>query len=103
MSANNWGRCPRCTAQKSRRLEAREAEVQQLYGTVSVQEFDKARQMLDEEMKEFEHRPANFREDYEIYGAEDGTVTVDYAGSCQDCGLRLSFKDDHVIPDWNKS
>jgi hypothetical protein len=39
-----------------------------------------------------------FREDYEIYGAEDGTVTVTYSGSCQSCGLSLSFRDDREIP-----
>ena len=27
-----------------------------------------------------------FREDYEFYGADEGTVTVDYSGSCQKCG-----------------
>jgi len=39
-----------------------------------------------------------FREDYEIYGASDGTVKVDYGGSCTECGLSLSFNHEHEIP-----
>jgi hypothetical protein len=41
-----------------------------------------------------------FREDYEIGGAETGTVTVSYRGECQQCGLLLEFKAEHPIPDW---
>jgi len=39
----------------------------------------------------------SFREDYEIYGADEGTVTVSYSGSCTKCRLSLSFEDDHPI------
>lgn len=41
-----------------------------------------------------------FREDYSIYGAETGTVTVEYRGECQRCGLVLEFTSEHPIPDW---
>jgi hypothetical protein len=39
-----------------------------------------------------------FREDYEIYGAETGTVKVYYGGSCENCGLTLNFEHEHEIP-----
>lgn len=39
-----------------------------------------------------------FREEYGIYGAETGTVTVEYSGECQRCGLVLKFTDLHPIP-----
>ena len=45
-------------------------------------------------------RGNDFREDYEIYGAETGTVTVSYHGECQRCGLKLVFESTHPIPDW---
>lgn len=102
MSADNWTHCPRCTLRGTQRLEARAAEVKALYGTVFVEEFDAARKSLEAERVKFGSRPENFREDYEIYGAETGTLTVSYAGSCQDCGLGLHFIDEHPIPDWNK-
>lgn len=38
-----------------------------------------------------------FREDYEIYGAEDGTVMVSYGGSCTTCHLTLDFKHEHNL------
>ena len=45
-------------------------------------------------------RANEFREDYEICGAETGTVTVEYRGECQRCGLLLTFTAEHPIPDW---
>lgn len=45
-------------------------------------------------------RGSDFREDYGIYGAETGTVTVEYRGECQKCGLLLEFTAEHPIPDW---
>lgn len=102
MSADNWTHCPRCTAREEKRLDLREIDVQALYGTVSVEEFDQARSDLAAERTKFGVRPENFREDYEIYGAKTGTVSVGYSGECQDCGLRLSFQEEHPIPDWNK-
>jgi hypothetical protein len=102
MSADNWAQCPRCTFRGNARLEARAAEVQKLYGAVSVKEFEDARNALAVERTAFEKRPENFREDYEIYGAATGTVTVSYGGTCMDCGLSLSFDHEHQIPDWNK-
>ena len=102
MSADNWTQCPRCTFRGNQRLEARAAEVKALYGTVSVQDFDEARKALESERTKFGSRPANFREDYEFYGAKDGTVTVSYSGGCEDCGLSLHLHEEHPIPDWNK-
>lgn len=39
-----------------------------------------------------------FREDYEIYGAEDGAVIVSYSGVCEECNLRLQFETTTPIP-----
>jgi hypothetical protein len=65
---------------------------------VPVDEFDKARQSLADDRSQFERRTPTFREDYEIYGAETGTVTVSYSGECTECHLKLSFTEDHPIP-----
>jgi len=102
MSADNWARCPRCTFRESQRLDAQAAEVAKLYGTVSVEDFDKAREDLESQRKAFENRAYTFREDYEFFGAKDGSVTASYSGSCEKCGLSLSFEDQHAIADWDK-
>lgn len=101
MSANNWTRCPRCTARGRRRLEDQAVEIEKLYGTVTTREFGRACAELQTEEVEFERRPENFREDYGIRGAKSGTVHVSYSGTCQDCGLSLSFQYEHAIPDWD--
>lgn len=102
MSADNWAMCPRCTAIATAKFEARDAAIQATYGTVPVNEFDAARNALADDRAAFDRRHATFREDYEIYGAETGVVTVSYSGSCTECRLELSFTEQHPIPDWKE-
>lgn len=99
MSADNWTTCPRCTA----RRELLAARVRVSYGAVPLDEFIKSWESLKEDGDSDAERPMTFREGYEIYGAETGTVTVDYRGECQKCGLLLIFKHEHVIPGWKVS
>lgn len=100
MSASNWARCPRCTEQAEADFRARDAAIQASYGQVPVHEFDAARRDLAADRAAFERRPETFREDYEIYGAAEGEIVVDYSGHCEKCGLGLDFKDTHPIPGW---
>ncbi len=102
MSANNWAQCPRCTRRGEADLNEREAKVWGSYGKIPMGEFDAARNAAQTDRAEFANRDRTFREDYEIYGAETGEVTVAYSGSCQECGLSLTFQHDHVIPEWEK-
>ena len=98
MSADNWAQCPRCTATGLKALDERDEAVQASYGKVPVDEFDEARRQHAAAVREFDLRHNTFREDYEIYGAEGGVITVEYAGSCSECGLELSFTDQRPIP-----
>lgn len=98
MSADNWAQCPRCTARAEAKFRARTAAIGASYGKVTVEEFDAARKLLASDMAAFENRRPTFREDYEFYGAESGTVTARYGGSCDECGLELHFSEDHPIP-----
>lgn len=98
MSASNWAQCPRCTRRREREIEERAAKVRASYGIATPAEYERAVRNL----RNIDPKPTagdTFREDYEIYGAEDGTVKVDYAGSCRACGLKLAFKHTHAIPD----
>lgn len=52
----------------------------------------------DETEEESGYMRPGFREDYEIYGAETGVVTVSYSGACCLCGLSLCFEYRKSIP-----
>ena len=95
VSADNWAICPRCVARARAAEAAQLAAVMDSYGKVPVEEFDRARAAI-EPVHPGDY--ATFREDYEIYGAADGVVKVSYGGSCQVCGLDLSFSHEHPLP-----
>lgn len=95
MGASNWAICPRCAQQRADALDTRRAEVKAAYGTVTVDEFDQMRR----DLTEAESAPiaATLREDYEFYGAEDGTVIAEYRCSCTKCGLESDFTHRHEL------
>ena len=95
MSADNWTQCPRCLKRRGMEAENKAVQVDAAYGNVPVGEFDKLRS----ELADLRSYPIDntFREDYEILGAEDGTVEVRYSGSCGTCNLRTEFKHSHEI------
>jgi hypothetical protein len=66
------------------------AELGQAYGTVPVEEFDKLRAAADAKLKE--HLPETFREDYEVYGADQGELRIYYSGCCDTCGLEHNYE-----------
>jgi hypothetical protein len=98
VSADNWARCPRCAREWEAQHAARQAEVAESYGKVSVEEFDQARADLKADRMAFNDQEPTFREDYEFSGAEEGVVTVSYRGQCTKCGLSLKIAEDHPIP-----
>lgn len=95
MGADNWAVCPRCLARAHKAEAAALAGVMASYGKVPVAEFDAARAAIEPVHPE---SYATFREDYEIHGAADGVVKVDYSGSCRVCGLSLTFTHEHDLP-----
>lgn len=97
MSASNWARCPRCKARALAAAQKRAAELQASYGNVSPEEYSAALTALTT-LPNPARLPETFREDYEITGAETGVVKVSYGGSCETCGLSLTFDSEHEIP-----
>lgn len=90
MSADNWAICPRCLAVAEKEHAERFQAAVDAYGKVPAEEYEQlraeAQTAIDKEVFQ------TFREDYEIYGAEDGTIKVSYSGYCQTCHLGLDFK-----------
>lgn len=98
MSADNWAKCPRCQRALDGTVQTFAKRLTDAYGKVPAAEYTELQNKLAEAAVHAERGYATFREDYEIYGAETGTVTVSYSGSCRECGLGLSFDDKHEIP-----
>lgn len=90
MSADNWAICPKCLRRAELRAAAARATVNSAYGTIPVEEWEARKAELVDVDPE-EHR--TFREDYEIYGAETGEITVSYAGRCTECGIGTEIRD----------
>lgn len=88
MSANNWVVCPRC----GRDDKAALAELDAGWGNLTRPKWVRL------EVNTSPMLQGTFREDYEIYGASSGAVTVEYAGECTECHLKLVFSESHPIP-----
>ena len=95
MSADNWAICPVCVGRAREKAAREHAAAMESYGAIPAEEFQ-ARLAAIKDVKPEDFR--TFREDYEIYGAAEGTVTVSYSGSCSVCGTHLEFNDHHAIP-----
>jgi hypothetical protein len=95
MSADSWEVCPRCIRRARTDLEALKASVEQSYGTITREAYEQARSAI-KEIDDEDFR--TWREEYEFYGAETGTVTVCYGGTCTTCGLELNIDEKYEIP-----
>lgn len=76
-----------------------EAEVVKQYGVIEVHDWIELDLKRQAAVKLANDGPQErtFREDYEIYGAAEGVVRVEYSGNCTACGLSTSFSHDHPI------
>jgi hypothetical protein len=102
VSADNWAICPRCKAHRKVRAAEAHAAAHEAYGLVPISEFEALREKAQELTKLVEaDTVANrtLREDYEFFGAEDGTVTASYRCSCTVCGLSSKFEYSHELPE----
>ncbi len=95
MSADNWAICPRCLMLASSEQEARFQAAVDAYGKVPAEEYERLRAEAQQPFDEDGFQ--TFREDYEIYGASEGTITVSYSGHCSKCNLGLDFKHERTF------
>ena len=81
MSANNWGKCPKC------QLRFKQEDEKSLYGTVSENEYE----VIKKKRKQ-ERSVDTLREDYEIrIDAKTNTFEIWYGGECDVCGFSFEF------------
>lgn len=98
MSASNWAKCPRCKFRAERHAEELKQKVDQTYGEVPQDEWEKTKAEAIAAETAFEQSEPTMREDYEFYGTEDGTVKLYYRGCCTACGLSLDFEYERDFP-----
>lgn len=90
MSADNWAICPRCKLGGEVEHQGNIDRAAEAYGKVDPDEY--------EALREIARRPLDlepfrtFREDYEFYGADEGTVVATYEGECSVCSLHVKFR-----------
>lgn len=96
MSANNWAVCPVCLSRAVTRYLDAANELSKAYGVVNFAEFDALRNKVAVKgVNESDFQ--TFREDWEIYGADVGSVTVAYYGVCGICGSSCKFTSTHEV------
>lgn len=93
MSADNWAVCPRCKKNEMNNIAELDRRAEESYGKVSIDDFIVMRLEAQKRREALPDRIATFREDYEIFGAEDGAIEINYSGYCTECGLKLKFSD----------
>lgn len=95
MSADNWAPCPHCRelleGEVALTIQSLEKSLKEAYGTLPVDEYmalvGQTREKVSAQNARLEaRRDDTFREDWDVYGVEDGVVTMEYAGRCSICG-----------------
>lgn len=99
MSADNWAKCPLCVNRAELAYEKKANDVAVAYGRIPEEEFSRLHVALRAELREMNEWDSyrTGREDWDIYGAETGTVTIEYGFSCDVCGLTADFKQQLVL------
>jgi hypothetical protein len=90
MSADNYAICPKCFARHESDVIAKKAELAEVYGKVTRNEYERMSADLAE-LKE-NGLEATLREDYEIVNDNAGTVTIKYGAACPWCGFSCEFE-----------
>ncbi|MDA4131526.1 MAG: hypothetical protein OK454_00160 [Thaumarchaeota archaeon] len=89
MSADNWTTCPACYDKAQKEAIEEHERVANLYGVISVEEFDAERAALPDIDPQID---STFREDYEFYGASQGEIHYIYKGRCMTCDCKIKVE-----------
>lgn len=92
MSASSWTTCPRCVERHQVAVNAKIQAAANAYGKIPVEEWTDMHEAA--RAADIPLEAESFREDYEVWGASEGTIYFSYTGSCTECGLGLSFSEE---------
>lgn len=92
MSADNWGKCPKCKqAKDASRLAAIDA-VRKKYGKIPSEDYDELMAGAMAVPEESDADQDTLREDYEIGTNSNGKFSVGYSCHCRRCKFSFQFK-----------
>lgn len=96
MNVMNFLACPNCKQiQKDRDSDAQK-ELDALYGQIPQEEWAAKR---DEVMnRESASLKPSLREQYDLFGADAGKLTLNYRCNCSVCGMSYSYSVEQDIP-----
>jgi hypothetical protein len=99
MSADYIGQCPRCLEEADKVQLAKDEALRRQLDEVRTftPELTDVIDLLEQaiEQNEAPEVKETFREYYEFYGADQGTVHWDFQGTCTVCELTVSFEGSH--------
>lgn len=92
MSADAWSVCPACAIVREETIEFSARQIEESYGKVSVETFDKMREDHCR-LLEGPRRKNTLREDYEFY--RDGFILyISYHAECSECGFKQVYRNE---------
>lgn len=95
MSANNYRLCPKCRSVELRELDSFRNKVDQSYGKIPLEDFEKMRKEQKEREEKFsnpEEEKMTLREDWEIRMDESGEFRLRYNCQCSQCGFSFEYQ-----------
>lgn len=90
MSANNFGKCPKCKRINHLDIERFKKRVGEAYGKVPQNDYTNMRDDLETKISKVLEE--TLREDFEIKIDEEGVFNIGYYCSCDRCGFKYSFQ-----------
>ncbi len=88
MSADNWCICPKCKKKNDQANADRILHVAEQYGKIPADEYVALAKAANKPIEIVE----TFREDFNIGIDKDGTFSVSYTGSCQECDVYFHYE-----------
>lgn len=96
MYAMNFLSCPNCRKIEKENDEAEQKKIDDLYGKIPVEEWLK---MRDEYMNRTPvAAKTSLREEFDLFGADAGTFSLNYRCECTVCGMKFSHTCNEPIP-----
>ncbi len=93
MSADNWGKCPKCIKEADAEQASLKSKADSSYGKVTQGEWLALIDRVDNP-PELEH---TLREDYECWIDSSGKFFIHYRAHCRECGFKHNFKKDEML------
>jgi hypothetical protein len=94
MSADGWDTCPRCENDSAEKIKELELALADAYGNIELEDWLAMKEETKANIQWLESQEETWRENYEFYGANTGTLSIRYGAYCTKCGLEFEYEED---------